>query len=50
MTWVALRGVERAREDARREAEAALEALAGMRGMDTGFFADLARGLLNRTY
>ncbi len=47
MTWVALRGVEGTREDARREIEKAREALQGM-PWDTGFFADFADSLANR--
>ena len=46
-TWVALRGIEGAREDAAAHTRQAVEALAPW-GEDAAFFADLARGLLTR--
>ena len=47
MTWVALRGVEGAAEDARREVSEAVEALRKI-PWDTGFFGAFAESLLNR--
>ena len=47
--WVALRGIEGAREDARAEAERAKRAI-GTLNKDVGFFTDLADSLLTRTH
>ena len=49
LTWVALRGVEKTREDAEKEIRLALEALAGLPG-DTGFFRRLAEETLTRNH
>ena len=47
MTWIALRGIEGTREDARREIEAARQALEAF-PWDTGFFTAFAENLLDR--
>ena len=47
MTWVALKGLEGARQDAEREVALALTTLDQM-PWDTGFLGDLARGLTQR--
>ena len=48
MTWVSLRGVDGTREDARREAEAAVAAAERMKPLDAAFFVQLATDMLNR--
>ena len=48
MTWVGLRGVEGAREDARKETEAATAAAKRMAPWETAFFVRLAEETLNR--
>ncbi|MCR5296061.1 MAG: polyprenyl synthetase family protein [Clostridiales bacterium] len=47
MTWVALRGIEGTERDAREEIDKAVRALKKLPG-DTAFFADFARGILDR--
>ena len=47
MTWVALRGIEGTERDAREEIDKAVRALEKLPG-DTAFFADFARGILDR--
>ena len=48
MTWVSLRGTDGTREDARREAEAAIAAAERMAPWDTELFVRLARNVLDR--
>ena len=50
MTWVALRGLEGTKQDARRESDLACGALNRLEHMDTAFFGDLVQSLLDRTY
>ena len=47
LTWVAVRGIEKAREDAREQVALAVAALDGL-GMETNFLKDLAQSTLNR--
>ncbi len=49
MTWVALHGIERTREDAREQVRLATEALSGLPG-DVTIYRQLAESLLDRSY